>query len=81
MPRWGDPSMAELLTSDGNRFDRNGRDYDVEAAGPQGGRRPARYGAGGTITVRLPYHRVPLVVLRDADRDDANPVVRRFDLK
>lgn len=35
---------------------------------------------GGTITVRVPYRGVPLVVLRDADRDDANPVVRRFDL-
>ena len=35
---------------------------------------------GGTIAVRVPCRRFPLVVLRDADRDDANPVVRRFDL-
>jgi hypothetical protein len=28
-PRTGDRSLAALLTADGNRFDRNGRDYDV----------------------------------------------------
>jgi hypothetical protein len=158
----GDRSLAALLTSDGNRFDRNGRDYDVvteavlavlaaKPSSPVGvladgsvpltaflpddrafrllvkdltGRWVWRESAvfatvaglgidtvetvllyhvvpgatitkrqavradgarlttaqGGTITVRVPYRRVPLVLLRDADRDDRNPVVRRFDL-
>ena len=158
----GHRSLAALLTADGNRFDRNGRDYDVvteavlavlaaKPSSPVGvladgsvpltaflpddrafrllvkdltGRWVVRESAvfaavaglgidtvetvllyhvvpgatiikrqalradgarlttaqGGTITVRVPFRRYPLVVLRDADRDDANPVVRRFDL-
>jgi hypothetical protein len=158
----GERSLAALLTADGNRFDRNGRDYDVvteavlavlaaKPSSPVGvladgsvpltaflpddrafrllvkdltGRWVWRESAvfravaglgidtvetvllyhvvpgatitkrqalkadgvrlataqGGTITVRVPYRDVPLVVLRDADRDDANPAVRRFDL-
>jgi hypothetical protein len=158
----GDRSLAALLTADGNRFDRNARDYDVvteavlavlaaKPSSPVGvladgsvpltaflpddrafrllvkdltGRWVARESAvfdavaglgidtvetvllyhvvpgatitkrqalradgarlttaqGGTIAVRVPFRRLSLVVLRDADRDDANPVVRRFDL-
>ena len=35
---------------------------------------------GGTIRVRVPYRSVPLVILKDADRNDANPFVVRFNL-
>jgi hypothetical protein len=35
---------------------------------------------GGTITVRVPFRRAPLVVLVDQDPDDRNPFVVRFNL-
>ena len=35
---------------------------------------------GGTIGVRVPYRSVPLVILKDADRNDANPFVVRFNI-
>ena len=35
---------------------------------------------GGTITVKVPFRRFPLVLLRDQDRNDVNPFVVRFDL-
>lgn len=160
--RTGERPLAALLTADGNRFDRNGRDYDVvteavlavlaaKPSSPVGvladgsvpltaflpddrafrllvkdltgrwvWRESAVFAAvaglgidtvetvllyhvvpgaritkrqalradgarlttaqGGAVTVRVRHRGVPLVVLRDADRDDANPVVRRFDL-
>ena len=31
-------------------------------------------------TVKVPFKRKPLVILKDADRNDANPFVVRFDL-
>jgi hypothetical protein len=158
----GDRSLAALLTSDGNTFDRNSRDYDVVtqavlavlAAKPSSpvavladGSTPltaflpndgafrllvkdltgrwvtsergvfeavAGLGVdtvetvllyhvvpgatitksqarrangaklttaqGGTITVKVPFRSVPLVILKDADRNDADPFVVRFNL-
>jgi uncharacterized surface protein with fasciclin (FAS1) repeats len=35
---------------------------------------------GGTIRVRVPFRSVPLVILKDADRNDADPFVIRFDI-
>jgi fasciclin domain-containing protein len=35
---------------------------------------------GGTIRVKVPFRSVPLVILKDADPNDANPFVVRFDL-
>ena len=35
---------------------------------------------GGTVTVRVPVAGLPLVTLVDADRDDRNPLVVRFDI-
>jgi hypothetical protein len=35
---------------------------------------------GGTIRVRVPFRSVPLVILKDADRNDADPFVVRFNI-
>jgi hypothetical protein len=35
---------------------------------------------GGTIRVRVPFRSVPLVILKDADRNDADPFVVRFSI-
>jgi uncharacterized surface protein with fasciclin (FAS1) repeats len=158
----GDRSLAAVLTADGNRFDRNPRDYDIVteavlavlAAKPSSpvsvltdgsvpltafipndrafrilvkdltGRWVVKESAvfaavaglgidtvetvllyhvvpgatitkaqarradgatlttaqGGTVTVRVPFRRAPLVILKDQDRNDANPFVVRFDI-
>jgi uncharacterized surface protein with fasciclin (FAS1) repeats len=35
---------------------------------------------GGTIKVKVPYKKVPLVILKDADKNDRDPFVVRFDI-
>ena len=158
----GDRSLAALLTADGDRFDRNSRDYDVvtqavlavlaakpsspvgvladgsvpltaflpndqafrflvkdltgrwvrsekavfeavaglgidtvetvllyhvvpgatitKAQARRSGGASLTTAQGGTIRVRVPFRSVPLVILKDADRNDADPFVIRFDI-
>lgn len=35
---------------------------------------------GGAVTVKVPYKKLPVITLIDADRDDKNPYVVRFDI-
>jgi uncharacterized surface protein with fasciclin (FAS1) repeats len=35
---------------------------------------------GGTIEVKVPFKKVPLVILKDADRNDRDPFVVQFDI-
>jgi uncharacterized surface protein with fasciclin (FAS1) repeats len=158
----GDRSLAAVLTSDGNTFDRNSRDYDIvtqavlavlaakpgsavgvltdgsvpltaflpndqafrllvkdltgrwvrkesdvfaavaglgidtvetvllyhvvpgatitKAQARKSGGASLTTAQGGTIGVKVPFRRVPLVILKDQDKNDRDPFVVRFDI-